>query len=165
MLKDLETLIYRQDLTKIEQYLDENELDLTQKNASGNTPLHLACRVADQGNCDLVKLLLQHPCDINSKGVDDYTPLAYAVSSQNKELVEILIERGAEINSVCVHGNTIISDAVMSFCGRPTQKEIIEILLSSGADPTIKNRYGHSALDLLSMPKNEEITACFSAQS
>ena len=77
--------------------------DLLQKGANpdardsfGGTALHAAMF---QKNMEVVKVLLEHGCDINAQGTGNgYTPLHDAVWSDNEEAVNLLLDKGAKTN-------------------------------------------------------------------
>ena len=90
-----------------------------------------------------------HECDKN--GV---TALHHAVRFRSPAAVKTLIEYGANVNCACRrNGSTPLHRAVTQ-TGAPgtagtahRAKEIVEILLAAGADPTIKNKSGNQPLD------------------
>ncbi len=77
--------------------------DLLQKGANpdardsfGGTALHAAMF---QKNVEIVKVLLDHGCDINAQGTGNgYTPLHDAVWADNGEAVNLLLDKGAKTN-------------------------------------------------------------------
>lgn len=73
-------------------HIDKNELQKTDKD--GNSALHYACH---HGNIEAVKLLLEQDFDID-KASDFNTPLGFAILSKNSKLVQLLLDRGANIN-------------------------------------------------------------------
>jgi ankyrin repeat protein len=58
---------------------------------NGISPLHEA---AANGEIEFAKLLLEHGAELNTKTKDGKTPLAFAVSLNQKEMAEFLRERG-----------------------------------------------------------------------
>jgi ankyrin repeat protein len=61
-----------------------------------NTPLHVACY---QGYLADVQLLIEQPgVELNEIDIDGYTPLMWAVSKGNKEIVGVLLAKGANPN-------------------------------------------------------------------
>jgi ankyrin repeat protein len=72
--------------------------DSNLKNSNGKTPLHLICLHSKYEQDVLVKmadLLLLSSADVNVKDNDGNTPLHLAVGAENTELVQLLINNGA----------------------------------------------------------------------
>ena len=78
-------------------------VDVNEKNKDGNTSLHLACM---DGKCkDIVELLINlkdaegnYVVDVNIKNNNGNIPLYIACYIKNKNLVKLLLERGAKID-------------------------------------------------------------------
>ena len=110
----------------------------------------------------LVELLLNNGANMNSKHGD--RPLLHiAVDSRNRELVSLLLDRGAEVDAVDNNNFTALSSAVIR-----GDFEISSLLLSRGADMnaaavdglTAMHRacyYGHVDIVKLIMSKNFDI--------
>ncbi|XP_062619995.1 uncharacterized protein LOC134281575 [Saccostrea cucullata] len=80
---------------------------------TGNTPLHAA---ANNGNVDLVTILLQNPrIDINYKNpqCEEATPLHLAIMLGNREVVEKLLKMGA--NAKLTMGDLTAEDIARDF--------------------------------------------------
>ncbi|KAL1924562.1 uncharacterized protein VTP21DRAFT_4216 [Calcarisporiella thermophila] len=92
---------------------------------------------AGDGKLDRVKELLDSGIDVNAEDDFGYTPLQAAVSYNHYELVKFLIERGADVNQRDHCGDTPLYVA--------EEKEMAEMLLEFGADPTVKNSEGKTA--------------------
>ena len=69
----------------------------------------------------------------------------------HKEVVELLIAKGADVNAKDMFGKTPLHHA--AGYGR---KEIVELLIAKGADVNAKGKYGITPLDLAD---NKEIAA------
>ena len=103
-----------------------------------------------------------HECDKN--GV---TALHHAVRFRSPAAVKTLIEYGADVNCSCRrNGSTPLHRAVTQ-TGAPNTagkaqraKEIVEILLAAGADPTLKNKSGKQPLNYV---KEEAIMSMLSS--
>jgi ankyrin repeat protein len=68
--------------------------------------------------------------------------LHYAAANDHKEIAELLIEKGADLNAKDVGDGTPLFSAV--YYGH---KEIVELLLANGADVNAKGNYGKTPLD------------------
>lgn len=158
MQEELFKLIVLEKSKELEDFLKSQKIDLNQRNKYGNTPLHVACNSIYAINVEIVKLLLKYPLDINSRGLDDVTPLMYAIMKRDITVVNILIENGADVNIPNKYGKTPLMVAADMFKDDDT---IIKLLLDNGADPYQKNNYGVSVYKLLEMPRNESIRHLF----
>ena len=56
---------------------------------------------AEQGNIEAVKKHLADGVGVNKKDKGGYTPLHWAAFRGHKEVVELLIAKGAEVNAKC----------------------------------------------------------------
>ncbi len=89
----------------------------------------------------VVKLFLENGADVNA--VFDFRPLiAMAAMFEQKEILETLIEYGANVNDP--DGSYVTP---LMFAARDGNVDIIEILLQNGADKSLKDRNGETALD------------------
>lgn len=70
--------------------------------------MHLAVR---QSHFDLVGLLLDHDANINLPTDDDQNPLHLGLIRNNSEIIELLVERGANLNIINGFGSSIIACA------------------------------------------------------
>jgi ankyrin repeat protein len=100
-------------------------------------PLAEAARL---GNADMVRLLLEHGANPNTPGVMGSTPLIMAKSS---EIARALLDRGALINVAGPDGRTPLMVAAMN-----GDLDLTEFLLQKGADPSLTDRGGKTALAL-----------------
>jgi ankyrin repeat protein len=78
---------------------------------NNQTALHLA---ANNGNLELVKLLIEKGADVNAKTNDDATPLHVAANNDNLELVKLLIENDADVNAKTNKGATPLHMAAVN---------------------------------------------------
>jgi cytohesin len=88
-------------------------------------------RAADAGDLAKVKTFIQEGIDVNTK-VHGSTPLHCAARYGHKEVAELLIAQGADVNAKDARGRTPISLAINQ--GR---KEIAKLLLSRSADVSL----------------------------
>jgi ankyrin repeat protein len=92
--------------------------------------------------------VLDEGTDINSKKEDKYkeTPLHIALSYNYSELVNLLLERGADPNAINGENKTPLQMICLLMFDIETKKEIIETLLRYGADIEIQDEEGNKLL-------------------
>ncbi len=106
------------------------------KNGFGDTAIMVA---ALGGHLTLVKKLYARGAEINPPG---WTPLAYAATNGNTDVVRYLLEIGAKPNALSANGTSPLMMAV-----RGGHVETVDLLLANGADVDLRNQNGASALD------------------
>jgi ankyrin repeat protein len=106
-----------------------NVRGINYQNEDGNSPLLVACAN------DLPFLASQYirlGADINIKNANDETPLMHAIGTGNVQLVEFLIEKGADATAQTKEGKT-----VLEFAEEIKNKEILEkVKISLGHEVT-----------------------------
>ena len=108
-------------------------------NKDGATPFLIACSKAQ---AELVKLLLKAKADPNITDTDGDTSLHAAIAADcSEEIIQEIIDHGAEINAVNKRGRTAL---LLSCFYR--QMDSVKVLLEVGADPTISDEEGFSCL-------------------
>jgi ankyrin repeat protein len=106
------------------------------RSAKDESPLMLA---ALQGNLDLAKKLIERGADVNKTG---WTPLHYAATNAHLDLINLLLENYAYIDAESPNKTTPLMMAAMY-----GSSEAVKLLLDAGADPTLRNELGLSAID------------------
>ncbi|OAQ61288.1 ankyrin repeat domain-containing protein [Purpureocillium lilacinum] len=87
--------------------------------------------------------LLKYGADPNlSAGPDSETPLSVAVAADNVRLTHLLLMYGGNAKQMTAAGSTLLVKPM----DKKTSKTVVDMLLSSGADPDGKNREGKTAL-------------------
>ena len=95
------------------------------------------------GNLPVVKQALIDGADPNAKDPQSgSTMLATAALMGHTEIVELLLEHGADVNTKSRDGSTALHAA--AFLGRV---ETVKFLLEKGADTTLRNGMGSTAID------------------
>ncbi len=118
--------------------------------------IDIAGRDTDPQVLEAVDILLNQGANINAQTRDGDTAVILAGwISGNLDLVTLLVERGADVNIPNNNGDTPLIDA--AYKGR---NEILEYLLENGADASIKNYAGRSALDMARHNKNQYAVVC-----
>jgi tankyrase len=98
--------------------------------------------------------LLKAGADIHATDKNGVTALHHAVSFRSPAAVKTLIEFGANVNQACrrngstpLHRATTQTGAPGTAGRGPAAREIIELLLAAGADPSLKNKLGKRPTD------------------
>lgn len=115
------------------------------KKYRGDTAIMKASRRCN-GN-KVVSFLLKNGANINDKDVRDeidQTPLIVAADSGCKDIVEMLLEAGANIHHRNDQGETALISAAQN-----GHKEVVQILLDAGSNVNQENADGETALDLV----------------
>ena len=100
---------------------------------------------AIEGKIEIVKQSLEAGANIdvqNVRGSESWTPLFGAVAYSHKEIAELLITEGADVNRKCEDFMTPLHVLVDG-----GQKEMIELLISNGADVNARDMRGRTPLD------------------
>ena len=93
----------------------------TQKNIS----IHSA---ASEGNLDLIRsMLIKNPDLVNSIEKFGFTPLHFAAFTGNKDVADLLLTQGADVNAKFYQGITPMQVAVQK-----GHKEVIDLLIKYG---------------------------------
>ncbi len=144
------------------------------KDFAGREPIHWAAQFARP---DVIRLLLDHGCDVNVGDEKRHTPLHWATGAcafihicdmtnpKALDCVRLLIERGADVNArgsdgnVPLHGVAVMPDmdqrlidGTLKFVPEipGTILSIARLLLQHGADPTVSNKDDVSPLSMAS---------------
>lgn len=111
------------------------------QDSEGNTPLHLA--LSHELEQSYVLFFCSYELNLKIKNEEKQTPLHVAVLVKNQEAVELLINKGADLNINGNAGQTPLHVAISA-----KNQDAIKLLIEKGADLKIKDNYNQSALDL-----------------
>ena len=121
------------------------ELGASTSGSNYSGPLSNAIRTC---NAEHVRILLEAGADADSKDRYNQSLLHSAVCNNPPEVIELLIKHGADVNRRCnVNGRH--TTPLINACRyrKEESPEIIHLLLRAGADPTIRDAAGKTALD------------------
>jgi len=107
---------------------------------------------ASAGQIGVVKLHLAAGTDVNVKTVSFSTPLHYAAMHGYKEIAELLITNGADVNAM----DKINYAAPLHYAASGGHKEIVVRLIAEGADVHAKDDRGRTPLDVAIGRKHPE---------
>lgn len=114
-------------------------VDVEARNAQDESALMMA---ALKGHLAQAQALIRRGAHVNKPG---WTPLHYAATSDLASapaMVELMLEHHAYIDAVSPNGSTPLMLAAMY-----GNTKVVPLLLDAGADPTLKNQQGLTALD------------------
>jgi ankyrin repeat protein len=120
--------------------------DPTLKNRSGDDALNYA---AIKGSLPMVKALVAKGVPVTRP--QGWQPLSYAVVGKQLAIFNYLMDKGADPN-----GNNPTQVSALMYAAREGQDEMVDRLLSAGADPTW-TKGGESAVDWALKAQNTDI--------
>ena len=100
------------------------------------SPLMLACL---KGYTELVRKLIARDADVNKPG---WAPLHYAATTGRVDIMQILLDENAYVDAESPNKSTPLMMAAMY-----GSTAAVKLLLDAGADPTLRNELGMSAID------------------
>jgi uncharacterized protein len=112
------------------------KIDLNPITDDGETPLMMA---VFKGQTELAIQMIEKGADVNKTG---WTPLHYAATAGNVQLIKILLENYAYIDAESPNKTTPLMMA--AHYGTPGA---VKLLLEEGADVSLKNEVGLTAID------------------
>ncbi|XP_067659848.1 fibronectin type 3 and ankyrin repeat domains protein 1-like [Haliotis asinina] len=116
--------------------------DVSLLDDDGDNILHWACMGGDRKTVEFVLSL--DGVDVNSRDVVGWTPVMSAAGGGHRDVVELLVSRGADVSLVDGGGNNILHYA----CGRGDRKTVKFVLSLDGVDVNARNNDGQTAADV-----------------
>jgi len=121
-------------------------------NSFGLTPTSVYEAVY-KGDVDTVRRYLEQGGNVNAKyGFDGNTPLQRAAQNNNKDMVEMLIAKGADVNAKDKDGNTPLQRAAQN-----NNKDMVEMLIAKGADVNAKDKDGNTPLQRAAQHNRKDV--------
>lgn len=130
---------------------------------SNNYDIFRACAV---GDIEYVKKSLREGINLNCRSEIGWTLLFYAIDNERKELVEFLIENGANVNYPSSNGCTPLHlavdysiDSTIQTGGQQGDEplDMIKYLIDEGADVDAKDSKGKSPLDIAKIYNSKKV--------
>ena len=116
--------------------LDLSGTQVDTRSKQDETPLMIA---ALKGHTQFAKRMIARGADVNKTG---WTPLHYAATSGQLEMIKLLIDEHAYIDTESPNQSTPLMLAAMY-----GTEAAVKLLLQEGADPSVKNQLGLNAAD------------------
>ncbi|WP_339047696.1 ankyrin repeat domain-containing protein [Candidatus Mesenet endosymbiont of Phosphuga atrata] len=127
---------------KAARFLIENGADVHARDIQGNTPLHEA--ILSGQDPKTIGLLLERGSDVHARGRQDDTPLHLAALKKSQELVELLLSRGADIDT---HARNEWGCIPLHYAfGYWQDSQVVKLLLEHGSDVHAKGICGLTPL-------------------
>jgi len=100
-------------------------------------------KAAEEGNIEAVKQHLDVGVNVNAKqGIPKWTPLHLASLFNRREVAELLIAKGADVNAKDEYRGAPLHLASLHGC-----KEVAKLLIAKGADVNAKDDEGSTPVD------------------
>lgn len=136
---DFENAIIQGDREKFDELIDET--DLAHRADNGSTLLHEA---AGSDRPAMARELIDRGVDLDAQNDGGLTPLLHAIEVENFDIVEVLLEAGADPN---ILDNRDRSPLMMALMKGKEGRRAMELLLENGADPTVSDASGRDSVD------------------
>ncbi len=146
MIEEFYTAASSGDMTAVARMVKADPGIVSAKGKWGFTALH---GVAGEELVEMAEYLLDCGADPNAGNDEGMTPLHLAAWP---EMVKLLVRRGARLNERAKNGYT----PLMAWAAEEEGYDVMETLLSLGADPSVKAGDGDTALDIATSREEEE---------
>lgn len=147
----------REDSPKVVAFLlTQRSVKVEQRNPQGESPLMIA---AIKGRLASAKRLIQRGAEVNKTG---WTPLHYAASRAEPDSVDmarLLLEHHAYIDAESPNRSTPLMLAAMY-----GHADVVRLLLEEGADPSLRNEQGLTAVDFARRADRDDLANLIAAR-
>jgi len=127
---------------------DAKGVDIDMRNSVGETPLMMAALKAE---VDAASALVAHGAAVQKDG---WAPLHYAATGGSAAIVNMLLAKGAVLETRSPNGTTPLMMAA-----RYGNEQAVDALLAAGADRTLKNDLGMDASAFAASAGREKLAA------
>jgi ankyrin repeat protein len=110
--------------------------------ASKSYPTNALGWAAFEGNADICRLLLENGADL--EGSDDDRPIIHAVRSRKREVLDVFLEKGANVDAIMETNDR--ADTPLIAAAELNLMDLASLLLEKGANPNCALQSGATAL-------------------
>lgn len=143
------TYIAKDKIEVVNEFLEAG-MSINSRDDMGVPMLNIACR---NDNFEYVDMFLNLGAELNATSDDrGYTAVMDAVWRGNEKITQMLIDRGADLNTINKEGQTNLILAVGA-----DRLSLVKLLAENGADPDVKDMMGMSAYNYAILFKKEKI--------
>ena len=140
----------KQNSEKICEFMEKNGAkEIREKASLYDLEIEFAVAVLDK-NIEEIKELFKDGLDINH--VNTISCMTYAAMHANKEIMECLVENGADVNYKDKDGISVIETAIVE-----DNIGVVEVLVKNNADIYHKNKYGISPIIMMENSFDESV--------
>src|SRR5659263_249546 len=134
---------------EIWEWLQNNYFSVAQPVLMNNAGIYPLILASQQGRSDVVHFLIEQDAALDV--IDEYgnNALWAACYAENSDCIDALIHAGIDIN----HQNYVSAATALIFASSSGRETVVEQLLATGADPSLKTHDDFTALDLASTRK------------
>jgi ankyrin repeat protein len=139
MAEDIHEAVKKGNPDLVKAILAENPELINARGEYGRTPLMQAAFSRQEA---VFKYLVEKGADVNLSNKEGFGPLHFTTLFGARELVELLISKGAQINS----NTNVIGVTPLHLAASRGHKDVVELLISKGALLNVKDRRGNTPL-------------------
>ncbi len=171
--KSFITAVRTSNVDIVSKFIKKTNININFYDQDGNTPLHVA---AEDGNIDIINLLIKNNADIHAVNHFCRTPLHYGVETDDIDIIRLFISNGANVNSsnedfytpfqlaitrgyldnidLLIENNadvkavTVRGDTPLHLAAAVGYVDVMELLLKKNIDVNFKNKSGNTPLHI-----------------
>ena len=150
--KPIHRAAYEGDLEKVKKIIERHPNQINVQDAMDFTPLHLA---SGKGHTEIVEFLLNNGADTELETCTGHTPMmlaAWYAGDGKYETIKTLLEHGAKVN----HKEDGDGGTALHYAAMYSGKEVINLLISYGADVNARDEHQSTPLHQAAMLNNIE---------
>lgn len=131
---------------------DEADVDEATDEEIQNNPIKRVLWAAENNHADILEEMVdQYPNLVNAKDDDGYTPLHRAAYGNNMKCAELLLSRGADVDTRTNDGWQPLHSAALWNCA-----DAAELLIHNGAELNVRTNGGQTPLHLAASQQNTD---------